>query len=103
MVLAGPLVRHPIRPVHPTEKDKVALGPKASDASADPDAVPPAAEHLARCQGAVHGFHRSASVDAPEPWVSYLYQVPRQRDALLTAVDAHLVQSLALPQNAVQG
>ena len=67
MVLAGPQARHPIRPVHPTEKDKVALGPKASDASADLDAVPPAVERLAQCQGAVHGFHRSAWVDAPEP------------------------------------
>jgi hypothetical protein len=71
MVLAGPQGRPPPRLVHQTAKDKAARpGPKASDASVDPDAVPLAAEHLAPCQEAVRDCRRLAWEDAPERKVS---------------------------------
>ena len=68
MVLAGPQVRHPTRPVRSDAKDTAArLGPTASDASVDPDAVRPDAALPTRCSEAVRGFRQSAWADAPEP------------------------------------
>jgi hypothetical protein len=66
MVLVDLQVRHPTRLVHPTAKDTDArLGPPASDAWVDPDAVRPAADCLVLCPEVVRDSLLSASADAP--------------------------------------
>jgi len=70
MVLVGPQVRHPTRLVHRTAKDTdVRLDPPAWDASADLDAVRPAADFPTRrlCPEAVRDSRPSAWADALEP------------------------------------
>jgi hypothetical protein len=68
MVLAALQVRHPTRLVHPIAKDTDArLGPPASDASVDPDAVRPAADCLVLCPEVVRDSRLWALADAPVP------------------------------------
>ena len=94
MVLAGPQVRHPTRPVHSDAKDTASrLAPPASDASVDPDAVRPGADFPAQCLEAVHGSRRSAWADAQEP--KAVCQKPPPQDALPMVVCPSLAQVAA--------
>ena len=96
MVLADPQVLRSARLIHPAVKDTIArLGPLASVASADPDAVRPGADLPAQCPEAVRDSHRLALADALEPKAVLLcqsWQEPPQPDAPPTAVCPCLAQ-----------
>ena len=96
MVLADPQVRRPARLIHPAVKHTIArLGPLASVASADPDAVRPGADLPAQCPEAVRDSHRLALADAPEPKAvspCQSWQERPQPDALRMAARPCLAQ-----------